>query len=87
MKRLGTRLTKWDQRLNYNRGALITSVMSLEAAAAPSLRLICGRFAPSNSARANVPMDLRNRARHNEGTGCKHMQCRSTCMHMYVCLT
>jgi len=37
---------------------LLTSVMSLEAAAAPSLRLIWGFLAPSNRARANVPMDL-----------------------------
>ena len=32
--------------------------MSLDAAAAPSLKLICGFLAPSSSARANVPIDL-----------------------------
>ena len=32
--------------------------MSLEAAAAPRRRLICGFLAPSSSARANVPIDL-----------------------------
>ena len=36
----------------------LTSVISLEAAAAPSLRLIWGFLAPSSRARANVPMDL-----------------------------
>jgi len=35
-----------------------TSVISLEAAAAPSLKLICGFLAPSSNARANVPIDL-----------------------------
>ena len=39
-------------------GWFFTRVMSLEAAAAPSRRLICGFLAPSRRARAKVPMDL-----------------------------
>ena len=35
------------------------SVMSLEAAAAPNRKLICGFLAPSSNARAKVPIDLR----------------------------
>jgi len=34
-------------------------VMSLDAAAAPRRRLIWGFLAPSSSALANVPMDLK----------------------------
>jgi len=42
--------------------------MSLDAAAAPSLKLICGFLAPSRRARAKVPIDLEKKDENYNST-------------------